>query len=362
MIIIFCVNPLNVKEVDIDYEEEFASATSTGLFQGVLIDFDELVFNNNVKQAVKNVPNQETEVSAIYRGWMLKPKDYTLLFNALKSKGIVLINTPEQYEYAHCFPNWYNDVLEYTPKSLCVSAERIKTSFNEIYSDLSVFGKSPLVIKDYVKSRKHEWNDACFVKNADNREEVKRVVNNFIDRQGEDLIGEVVFREFIELVSIGNHPKSNMPLTREYRAFFVQGKWIMSLPYWEEVEYYGDDGKDSTSFIRKFENLNSEFYTVDYAVKKDGDFTVIEVGDGQVSGLPSKKYGKDFYSHLWQKLIGINNNKDIIPYDEFSVVILKNDVKATIVNVYDAKPPFYMIETENETFDIAHFEIKELVK
>lgn len=362
MIIVFCTNPLNTKEVDVDYQEEFIAATSTGLFQSVLIDFDELVYNNQAKRSVRYVPNQEVEVSAIYRGWMLRPQDYELLYNALKNKGIVLINTPEQYEYAHCFPNWYNDVLEYTPKSVCASVERIKANFDGVHSDLSIFGNSPLIVKDYVKSRKHEWNDACYICNANNKEEVKRVTNNFIDRQGENLVGEVVLREFIELVAIGNHPKSNMPLTREYRAFFVNGKWIMSLPYWAEVEYYGKDNKDGAEFIRKFENLKSEFYTIDYAVKKDGDFIVIEIGDGQVSGLPSTKNAKDFYSHLWQVLVGLNSiAEDIKPYKEHSVVQLNNDIKGTIINVYDANPPFYMIEVDEEIFDVAHCEIKRII-
>lgn len=38
-----------------------------------------------------------------------------------------------------------------------------------------------------VKSRKHEWYDACFIKNIKDKNNLQRVVENFIERQGEAL-------------------------------------------------------------------------------------------------------------------------------------------------------------------------------
>ncbi len=64
-----------------------------------------------------------------------------------------------------------------------------------------------------MKSRKYEWADACYIPDAFDPRQVKRVAENSISRQGEDLAGGVVFREFVELEAIGNHPASGMPLT-----------------------------------------------------------------------------------------------------------------------------------------------------
>ena len=63
------------------------------------------------------------------------------------------------------------------------------------------------VVKDYVKSRKHEWYDACFIPDIKKEENAEKVIKNFIDRQGYDLIGGIVLREFVSLKSIGFHEK-----------------------------------------------------------------------------------------------------------------------------------------------------------
>jgi hypothetical protein len=40
-------------------------------------------------------------------------------------------------------------------------------------------------------------------------------------------------------------------------------------------------------------------FTVDIAIKEDGNPICIEVGDGQVSSLPDKGNKKEFYSNLF---------------------------------------------------------------
>jgi len=297
MVILFCNNPLSPREVDIDYLEEYTAAISAGLFEVELIDFDALVNEKDAEKAVRKVSACDSEKTGIYRGWMMTTEQYKEFYNALLNKNIKLINTPDQYENTHHLPRWYNTVEKFTPKSLCVSPEDIRSKFDEVMEQLKMFGKKPLIVKDYVKSRKHEWHDACFIPDASDPEQVKRVTENFILRQAEDLIGGVVFREFIEFQSVGTHPKSGMPLTREYRAFFVNGEWMCSFPYWDEVKYIDIDKPDE--FIRQFSYIDSNFYTVDYACKKDGEWIIVEMGDGQVSGLPGCGDKQKFYNWLY---------------------------------------------------------------
>lgn len=45
----------------------------------------------------------------IYRGWMMKPEMYKAFYEALEKKGIILINTPEEYNRYHLLPEWYAD-------------------------------------------------------------------------------------------------------------------------------------------------------------------------------------------------------------------------------------------------------------
>lgn len=358
MLILFCSSPLSPSEVYIDYQDEYTAAISCGLFEAELIDLDALVNENDAKKAVRKVSVAKYEKVAIYRGWMMKPDHYKELYGALMNKNIKLINTPEQYENAHHLPGWYSMVEKFTPQSLCIPPEDFYLKFDEVMEQLKIFGNKPLIVKDYVKSRKHEWADACYIPDASDPEQVKKVTNNFITRQGEDLIGEVVFREFIEFQSIGIHPKSGMPLTREYRAFFVNGKWICSFPYWDEVNYTGPDPEGHDEFIKQFSNINSNFYTVDYACRKDGAWIIVEIGDGQVSGLPGCNDKQDFYAWLYHYTYGKSQN--INPFNELTSVRLKNGKVGTIVYVFSCSPPMYILDLadENKTIEIAHAQIE----
>ena len=57
----------------------------------------------------------------------------------------------------------------------------------------------PYIVKDYVKSRKHEWYDACFIKNISDIANTTRVIRNFVERQGDSLVGGIVLRKFMGL-------------------------------------------------------------------------------------------------------------------------------------------------------------------
>ena len=85
---------------------------------------------------------------------------------------------------------------------------------------IQVFGNSPVVVKDYVKSQKHYWSEAFFIPSANSRESVERVVNRFIELQGEDLNEVLVFREFVEFEPLTVYSKSGMPLTKEFAFLF----------------------------------------------------------------------------------------------------------------------------------------------
>jgi hypothetical protein len=87
---------------------------------------------------------------------------------------------------------------------------------DRIMGVLIPFGDGPIIVKDFVKSRKHEWTDACFIPSAADRSAVERVVNRFLELQGEELAGGLVFREFIEFRPVGTHSRSRMPLTEEW--------------------------------------------------------------------------------------------------------------------------------------------------
>jgi hypothetical protein len=162
---------------------------------------------------------------------------------------------------------------------------------------LAPFGDAPVIVKDFVKSRKHEWAEACLIPSAADRGAVERVVGRFLELQGDDLAGGLVFREYVEFEPVGVHPRSGMPLTEEYRTFWLDGTPIFWGPYWEEGEYRASE-PPIARFAGVAAAVQCRFFTMDVARRRDGGWMIVEIGDGQVSGLPRESDADGFYAAL----------------------------------------------------------------
>lgn len=49
-----------------------------------------------------------------------------------------------------------------------------------------------VIVKDYVKSRKHEWHEACYIPDVKDQDNARRVIENFVKRQGDDIVGGII--------------------------------------------------------------------------------------------------------------------------------------------------------------------------
>lgn len=63
-----------------------------------------------------------------------------------------------------------------------------------------------------------------------------------------------------------------------------------------------DKPEPPIQMIQRYNHLKSNFYTVDYAELENGDWKVIECGDGQVSGILQEKDIEKFYKNLSSSL------------------------------------------------------------
>lgn len=292
MNVLFCSNPLNVKQVDVDYEQEYHTARSLGM-QTSLIDIESLIAGN-AQYAIRKVTASEERSVAIYRGWMLTPEQYRKLYEALNAKNITLLNTPEQYTHCHYLPNSFEIIRSKSMESEWIHARDIDSLLQE---KLLQFDDRPLIVKDYVKSRKHDWFEACYIPNAKVTDHAEKVIRRFIELQAEMLAEGIVLREFVELEIMGHHPLSKMPLANERRLFFMNHQLIANLDYWDDV-LYKDDGFPLDEFIELAHKVESNFFTMDVAKKSNGEWIVMELGDGQVSGLPENANVKSFYESM----------------------------------------------------------------
>ena len=294
MRIIFCDSGFSPKEVDYMYVEEYEFAKKN-FIQTSLISFEQLK-KGNIESALRRVKAVEQKEIGIYRGWMMKPKLYETFYLSLLEKNIELINDPSEYKFSHYLPENYETIKSYTPKTTFKKLDK-PFQIEDFKNEIDIFKDKPIIIKDYVKSQKHYWEEACFIPNASDVENVKSVIHKFLELQDSDLNEGLVFREYIELEKLTNHSESGMPLTKEFRVFILHGRIMTTYEYWDEGNYENVQ-PIFDSFEELLPRIASKFFTMDIAKKNDGNWIIVELGDGQVSGLPDNANKDEFYDQL----------------------------------------------------------------
>jgi hypothetical protein len=297
--IIFCADPFNARKPDPAYDAEATAALDLG-FDYHLVSYERLVDERDPAGAVRRVPEQPAPALAVYRGWMLRPEQYGQLFEALAARRLTLVNDPAAYALCHELPRWYPLLEPWTPVSTWL-ATHAPPSADELDTLLRPLGGGPIIVKDFVKSRKHEWAVACYIPDSNDRPTVERVVHRFLELQGPDLSGGLVFRAYEPFEPLATHSRTGMPLTLEYRVFCLDGEPIVVAEYWEEGEYAGA-APPIEDLRPMIERIESRLFTVDVARRQDGTWRVVELGDGQVAGLPDRTDPVAFYRTLLDRL------------------------------------------------------------
>lgn len=296
--ILFCSQPFSPREVDADFAEEYAAAKSVGS-STALIDHTRAT-EGDAPGAVRHVPMEPA--TAVYRGWMMRVHHYAAFHAALSARGASLVNDPDAYRFCHHLPESYSALEGDTPLTTWLPVQG-PVDLRQVFERLRPFGSGSIIVKDFVKSQKHYWNEACFIPNAEDRPAVERVVRRFIELQGEDLNEGLVFREYVPLQIIGRHPRSAMPLAAEVRTFWLDGELLLAHPYWGNLAT--PPAPPPSDWMRHVASrVRSRFFTMDVALREDGRWTVIELGDGQVAGLPDPGLAKRLYERLGRAAAG----------------------------------------------------------
>ena len=225
--ILMCADPLNPKRVDEHFAREAEAVRALG-GSLALIDHDALQ-RGDAAEAVRRVPRDLGTVW--YRGWMATAGQYAALTAALGAKNIAMAVPPDGYQKAHELPGWYDTFAGVTPASVWLPLKPGVVPERDTLARLvRPLAKGPAIVKDYVKSRKHEWDEACFVPDVTDVERLHAVVSRFVELQGDFLAGGIVIREFEtyensearvwwvdgEPVLVGAHPDSPDRRPRPY--------------------------------------------------------------------------------------------------------------------------------------------------
>ena len=292
---LLCSDPFDSRKPDPAYENEVAAIEGLGL-EYCLFSYEALVCDDNPAKALRGIAEQQKSELTIYRGWMLKPGEYKQLYDSMDDRNMRLVNDPEAYRHCHYLPESYSVISSKTPRSVWLKTGP-DVAFDKIMELLRPFDSSPVIVKDFVKSRKHEWNEACYIPSASDRAAVERVVRRFLELQDDDLNEGLVFREYIEFEPLATHSKSGMPLTKEFRIFFFDGRPIYWTQYWEEGDY-AETFPPLNDFLGIARAAKSCFFTMDVAKRLDGEWMIVELGDAQVAGLPESVDPLQFYKAL----------------------------------------------------------------
>lgn len=272
--VLYCCDALDPRRVDEHFAPEAREVRACGGAVG-LIDHDALM-RGDARQAVARVPAGLG--SAWYRGWMIPTGRYTALAEALSRRGTELLVTPERYRAAHELPGWYADFADVTPASVWRPTKPGESlTADELASLAERLPPGPGIVKDYVKSRKDEWAQACFVPDLADTAGLTRVVRRFVELQEEFLAGGIVLRAFETFSRAGS-------VVAEVRVWWLDGEPSLLTPHPDSPAGQGPV-PELDHIGPAVRRLGCRFVTTDVVLRPDGVWRVVEVGDGQVSDL-----------------------------------------------------------------------------
>ncbi|MGC4890548.1 ATP-grasp domain-containing protein [Micromonospora sp. DT227] len=133
----------------------------------------------------------------------------------------------------------------------------------------------PAVLRDYSKSMKHYWSEATFIPDLEDGAAAWHVARRFLELRDDDFVGGFVLRRFERFTSA------------EVRTWWVNGVCVLIGPHPDSPHGPAPAGIDLAPIAPMIAGLGLPFVTVDLALRADGEWRVIEVGDGQVSDRPT---------------------------------------------------------------------------
>ncbi|MGW6781363.1 ATP-grasp domain-containing protein [Streptomyces sp. NPDC054987] len=277
--VLYCRDPLNERRVDAHFAAEARQLRAAG-GRVLLVDHDALLAGD-AEGALARVPGGAGPVW--YRGWMVPADRYGALDAALHRRGGRLAVTAEEYRRAHELPGWYGTFAGLTPASAWLPTDPGRTPDPQRLTALAAdLPPGAAVVKDYVKSRKHEWDDACYVPDLGDAAALHRVVDRFVTLQEDFLAGGVVLRAFEDFVA--PRTRAGEPVAGEVRVWWRDAKPRLVTAHPDSP--VADVVTPDLGPVREaVEALGCPFVTTDLALRADGVWRVVEVGDGQVSDL-----------------------------------------------------------------------------
>ena len=216
-------------------------------------------------------PKPEPEAICVYRGWMLNTTEYLHYVATVITNGATPLTSIEQYLAAHHLPNWYPILTRWTPQTEVFPLEAVNLA--NLVNVCKQLGWAKFQIKDYVKSLKTAGGSVAI-----EPEQIPEIAANMEKYRG-TIEGGICVRQW-----------ENFIPDTETRYFVVNGR------------YFGQDIAFDLRAMRILESIKnlvpSPFWSVDIAQRMDGEFRIVEIGDGQVSDIVG--WTPERFAEVWK--------------------------------------------------------------
>jgi hypothetical protein len=189
----------------------------------------------------------------------------------LRKMGGILVNSYRQHSWIANF-EYYDVLKEFTPESW------------DDYDFPHCRYPGPFVVKGRTNSRKHEWNTKMF---APTKRDALLISGELMK---DGLIGPqgVIYRRHVPL-KVFETVINGLPFSNEWRFFFYKEELLSYGYYWSSAEDVNrvlePEGVAFAKEVAKIAAKHVNFFVLDIAEKEDGGWILIEVNDGQMSGL-----------------------------------------------------------------------------
>ncbi len=277
MLLLLPSDPLHPRRADEHFRDEATAARDLG-HDVVLVDHDALCRVDGAAEAVARLALQGSAKDAVYRGWMLRSDQYATFEAALAERGVTLRTNAQQYQRAHELPGWYEALEPVTPESVWTRG----ASPDDFRACCRQLGSGPAVLRDYSKSMKHHWNEAAFIADVADTDAAWRIAQRFLELRDDSFVGGFVVRRFESLCG------------DEVRTWWVDGQCVLQTAHPDSSASVPPANVDLAAVARLVPGLELPFVTVDLALRDDGVWRVIELGDGQVSDRPCTTPAESF--------------------------------------------------------------------
>lgn len=220
---------------------------------------------------------------------------YKELEEDVRLMGGQLINSYTQHRYIADLGNWVVDLEGLTPPAF--------TRLEDLPAD-----GGPWVLKGETNSKKDQWHTHMYARNN------QAAVHVWLRLQEDSLVSsqQIYIRPFVPLVTLA-WGMNQEPITKEFRFFVLDGKILSGAFYWSshvgDLEHLGVPVPKVEEVPKAFLDDvigrikdKVRFVVIDVAQLADGGWTVIELNDGQMSGL-SENDPKTLYKNLAAALL-----------------------------------------------------------